>query len=103
MSNIGPLALEDENSGQVFLGGGMVQGSEYAESIADRIDEQVCKIINYCEQKAIEIILDNRVIIDLVVEKLLDSETIDGAEFRTLLSTYTILPEKNAPYISKFN
>nr|YP_010241837.1 cell division protein FTSH [Coscinodiscus wailesii]QTI82752.1 cell division protein FTSH [Coscinodiscus wailesii] len=103
MSNIGPLALEDENSGQVFLGGGMVQGTEYAENIADRIDEQVCKIINYCEQKAIEIILDNRVIIDLVVEKLLDVETIDGAEFRTLLSTYTILPEKNAPYISKFS
>jgi hypothetical protein len=39
----------------------------------------------------------------LVVEKLLDVETIDGAEFRTLLSTYTILPEKNAPYISKFS
>lgn len=102
MSNIGPLALEDENNGQVFLGGGMIQGTEYAENIADRIDEQVCNIINYCEQKAIEIILDNRVIIDLVVEKLLDVETIDGAEFRTLLSTYTILPEKNTPYVSKF-
>nr|YP_010241976.1 cell division protein FTSH [Coscinodiscus granii]QTI82891.1 cell division protein FTSH [Coscinodiscus granii] len=102
MSNIGPLALEDENSGQVFLGGGMVQGSEYAENIADRIDEQVCKIINYCEQKAIEIILDNRVIIDLTVEKLLNVETIDGEEFRELLSTYTILPEKNTPYVSKF-
>ena len=102
MSNIGPLALEDENTGQVFLGGGMVQGTEYAENIADRIDEQVCKIINYCEQKAIEIILDNRVIIDLTVEKLLNVETMDGEEFRELLSTYTILPEKNAPYVSKF-
>lgn len=102
MSNIGPLALEDENNGQVFLGGGMVQGTEYAENIADRIDEQVCKIINYCEQKAIEIILDNRVIIDLTVEKLLNVETMDGEEFRKLLSTYTVLPEKNAPYISKF-
>jgi len=102
MSNIGPLALEDENNGQVFLGGGMVQGTEYAENIADRIDEQVCKIINYCEQKAIEIILDNRVIIDLAVEKLLNVETMDGEEFRELLSTYTILPEKNTPYISKF-
>ena len=102
MSNIGPLALEDENSGQVFLGGGMIQGTEYAENIADRIDEQVCKIINYCEQKAIEIILDNRVIIDLTVEKLLNVETIDGEEFRELLSTYTILPEKNTPYVSKF-
>lgn len=103
MSNIGPIALEDENNGQVFLGGNMGQdGSEYAESIADRIDDQVCKIINYCEQKAIEIILDNRVVIDLSVEKLLDVETLDGAEFRELVSEYTVLPDKKTPYISKF-
>jgi len=103
MSNIGPVALEDENTGQVFLGGNMQQGSEYAENIADRIDDEVCKIIDYCEQKAIEIISDNRVIIDLIVEQLLDIETMDGEEFRELLSTYTILPRKNAPYISKFS
>ena len=103
MSNIGPIALEDENNGQVFLGGNMGQdGSEYAENIADRIDDQVCKIINYCEQKAIEIILDNRVVIDLSVEKLLDVETLDGAEFRELISEYTVLPDKKTPYISKF-
>nr|YP_010595134.1 cell division protein FTSH [Paralia sulcata]WAJ57869.1 cell division protein FTSH [Paralia sulcata] len=103
MSSIGPIALEDENTGQVFLGGGTVQGSEYADSIADRIDEQVCKIVNYCEQKAIEIISDNRVIIDLAVEKLLDIETMDGTEFRELVSTYTVLPNKDTPYISKFD
>ena len=103
MSNIGPMALEDENTGQVFLGGNMTQGSEFAENIADRIDDEVIKIINYCEEKAIEIISDNRVIIDLVVERLLDVETMDGEEFRQLLSTYTVLPQKNGPYISKFN
>nr|YP_009093344.1 putative plastid division protein [Cerataulina daemon]AIR76017.1 putative plastid division protein [Cerataulina daemon] len=103
MSNIGPVALEDENTGQVFLGGNMSTGSEYAENIADRIDEEVCKIINYCEQKAIEIVSDNRVIIDLIVEKLLDVETMDGDEFRQLLSTYTVLPNKDLPYVSKFN
>ncbi len=103
MSNIGPMALEDENTGQVFLGGNMTQDSAYAENIADRIDDEVCKIIDYCEQKAIEIIADNRVIIDLIVERLLEVETIDGEEFRELLSTYTILPQKNAPYVSKFN
>ena len=103
MSNIGPMALEDQNTGQVFLGGNMTSDLEYAENIADRIDNEVCKIINYCEQKAIEIIFDNRVIIDLIVEKLLDIETMDGDEFRQLLSTYTILPTKDAPYISKFN
>jgi len=103
MSNIGPMALEDENTGQVFLGGNMTQESGYAENIADRIDDEVCKIINYCEQKAVEIISDNRVIIDLVVERLLDIETMDGEEFRELLSNYTVLPQKDGPYISKFN
>ena len=103
MSNIGPMALEDENTGQVFLGGNMQQGPEFAENIADRIDDEVCKIIDYCEQKAIEIISDNRVIIDLIVEQLLDVETMDGEEFRELLSTYTVLPRKNGTYISKFS
>ena len=88
MSNIGPIALEDDNNEQMFLGG------EYNEAVADRIDTEVCKIINYCEQIATEIILDNRVVIDLAVEKLLDGETIDGDEFRKLVSQYTILPSK---------
>ena len=103
MSNIGPIALEDENNGQIFLGANMTpENSDYAESLADRIDDQVCKIINYCEQKAVEIIVDNRVIIDLIVEKLLDIETMDGTEFREILSTYTVLPDKKTPYVSKF-
>ena len=103
MSNIGPMALEDDNTGQVYLSGNVTPGSEYAENIADRIDDEVCKIIDYCEQKAVEIIFDNRVIIDLIVERLMDIETMDGEEFRELLSTYTILPSKNLPYVSKFN
>ena len=88
MSNIGPIALEDENNEQMFMGG------ESNDAIADRIDTEVCKIINHCEQIAKEIILDNRVIIDLAVEKLLDAETIDGQEFRALVGQYTVLPSK---------
>jgi len=104
MSSIGPIALEDENNGPVFLGTNMtLESSNYAESLADRIDGQVCKIIDYCEQKSIEIIKDNRVIIDVIVEKLLNIETMDGTEFRELLSMYTVLPNKKTPYISKFS
>jgi cell division protease FtsH len=88
MSNIGPMALEGDNE-QMYLGG------EYNEAIADRIDTEVCKIINHCEQIATEIVLDNRVVIDLAVEKLLDAETLDGVEFRKLVREYTLLPSKN--------
>ena len=103
MSNIGPIALEDANTGQVFLGGGLAKGPDFADNIADRIDDEVRKIVTYCEQKAINIIRDNRVAIDLVVEKLMDIETLDGPEFRQLLSTYTVLPNKKLPYVSKFD
>jgi cell division protease FtsH len=88
MSNIGPVALEDDNNDQLFLGG------ESNEAISDRIDIEVCKIIDHCEEVAKEIILNNRVVIDLAVEKLLDEETITGAEFRDLVNSYTVLPEK---------
>ena len=89
MSNIGPIALENDNNEQMFMGGNS------NEAINNRIDAEVCKIINHCEKIAKEIILENRVIIDLVVEKLLDSETISGEDFREILSDYTLLPVKN--------
>lgn len=87
MSSIGPIALEDNNNEQIFMGGN-------EDAISDRIDAEVCKIINHCEQVATKIILDNRVIVDLIVEKLLDAETLTGDEFRMLLKQYTIPPIK---------
>ena len=88
MSSIGPIALEDNNNEQIFLGG-------ENEAITDRIDMEVCKIINHCEKVATKIVLDNRVIIDLIVERLLDTETITGDEFRELMQEYTIPPSKS--------
>jgi cell division protease FtsH len=43
-------------------------------------------------------VLDNRVVIDLIVEKLLDAETLNGDEFRELVKKYTVLPNKNSSY-----
>jgi cell division protease FtsH len=91
MSNIGPIALENDDNEQMFTSTG---DSEYNENLADRIDTEVCKIINYCENLATKIILDNRTIIDLAVEKLLEVETLDGEDFRELVKQYTILPTK---------
>ena len=87
MSSIGPIALEDNNNEQIFVGGN-------EDAISDRIDAEVCKIVKHCEQVATKIVLDNRVIIDLIVEKLLDAETLTGDEFRELVNQYTISPIK---------
>jgi cell division protease FtsH len=83
MSSLGPIALETNNNEQIFKG-----------EMSNRIDSEVCRIINHCEQLATRIIRDNRVIIDLIVERLLDAETLNGDEFRDLVKQYTIPPVK---------
>jgi cell division protease FtsH len=83
MSILGPIALENENNEMLFKG-----------DMSNRIDDEVCRIIAHCEKLATRIIRDNRVIIDLIVERLLEAETLDGNEFRTLLEQYTIPPAK---------
>ncbi len=83
MSTLGPIALENENNEMLFKG-----------EMSNRIDDEVCRIISHCEQLATRIIRDNRVIIDLIVERLLEAETIDGNDFRSLLEQYTIPPVK---------
>ena len=87
MSSIGPIALEDNNNQQIFVGG-------EKDSMTNRIDTEVSKILNHCEEVATKMILHNRVVIDLMVEKLLDSETITGEEFKELVKQYTIPPIK---------
>ena len=79
MSIIGPIALEDETESSI---------------LASRIDTEVIKIINHCEQIANIIVSENRVVIDYIVEKLLEVETLDGDEFRNIVRTYTVLPNK---------
>lgn len=92
MSDLGPLSLEEQNS-EVFLGGGLNR-SEYSEEISSRIDTQVREIVEQCHQNARQIIRDNRVAIDRLVDLLIEKETIDGDEFRKILSEYTDVPEK---------
>ena len=95
MSNIGPLALENQNS-DPFLGRTMGSSSEYSEDIASRIDMQIRSIIQHCHNETVQIIKDNRVVIDKLVDLLIEKETISGEEFRSIVSEYTLVPEKNS-------
>jgi cell division protease FtsH len=79
MSNIGPVAMENKANRQMF---------------ANRINIEVSKIVNHCEKSAAKIILDNRILIDLAVDKLLEVETLEGEDFKKLIQQYTISASK---------
>lgn len=92
MSSIGPLALESQGT-DPFLGRSMgASTSEYSEDVASRIDLQVRSIIQHCHVEAIMIIKENRVVIDKLVDILIEKETIDGDEFRSIIAEYSSLP-----------
>ncbi|MBO9998408.1 MAG: ATP-dependent zinc metalloprotease FtsH2 [Cyanobacteria bacterium SID2] len=93
MSDLGPLSLESQ-SGEVFLGRDLMTRSEYSEEIAARIDAQVHTIVEQCYKDACQMVRDNRVAVDRLVDLLIEKETIDGEEFRQILSEYTQVPEK---------
>nr|YP_009392758.1 Cell division protein FTSH [Bostrychia tenella]ARW61320.1 Cell division protein FTSH [Bostrychia tenella] len=94
MSNIGPLSLENADSNP-FLGRGMGSSGEYSDEIAIKIDKQIQDIVQECHKKTIEIIKNNRVIIDKLVDILIEKETIDGQEFRNIIKQYTNIPQKS--------
>lgn len=93
MSSIGPLSLENEDSNP-FLGRGMGNMNEYSDEIAQKIDQQIQNIINECYERTIDIIKNNRVIIDKLVDILIEKETIDGQEFRSIIQQYAEVPSK---------
>jgi len=93
MSELGPLMLESQGS-EVFLGGGWMNRSEYSEDVATKIDEQVRQILNFCYLKAKKILSDNRVVMDRLADILVERETLDGEEFRSIVAEYVPIPEK---------
>jgi cell division protease FtsH len=95
MSDLGPVALETMGS-QVFLGRNLMPRSEYSEDMAGKIDEQVRAIANYGYSRARQILREHRPLIDTLVDRLLEVETMDGEEFRALVQQYTEVPEKAA-------
>ena len=102
MSTIGPISL-DSGGGQVFLGRGVRNGNELSTVIADKIDDQVKTIVKHCYDQALDIIKKNRIVMDQLVDRLIEEETIEGEEFRKYVAMYTKLPQKLVPVSKKLN
>jgi cell division protease FtsH len=93
MSELGPLSLEAGNQ-EVFLGRDLMTRSEVSDAIANKIDEAVRQIVQSCYAETVKLVAANRACMDRVVELLIEKETLDGDEFRSVVSEFTTIPEK---------
>ncbi|WP_328330092.1 ATP-dependent zinc metalloprotease FtsH [Kribbella sp. NBC_00382] len=69
-----------QDSGEPFLGRDLGSQRNYSEEIAAAVDEEVGKLILNAHQEAFDILVENRAVLDALVEELLEKETLDKAE-----------------------
>jgi len=90
MSDLGLVALESSNN-EIFLGRGLMPRTEYSEEVSTQIDHQVRAIAIRCYEEARRLIRENRTLVDRLVELLLEQETIEGEEFRQIVTEHADL------------
>ena len=93
MSDLGPMSLEAGNQ-EVFLGRDLMTRSDMSDSIASRIDDAVRQIVQSCYTETLALVNANRPCMDRVVELLIEKESLDGEEFRSLVAEFTEVPVK---------
>src|SRR6478672_3630132 len=81
---VGPMAWSSQQA--VFLGEDlMTSGREYSDDTAKLLDEEVARILTEQEHRASELIQKHRRGLELIAERLLDEETIDGRDVANLI------------------
>lgn len=71
---------------QVFLGRDYGESQDYSPRTAERIDDEVSRIMTEAHSRAKKILEDNRAQLDLMVEVLLERETVEGDAVKALLN-----------------
>ena len=82
MSDLGPVQLEHKEEG-VFLGRDYNKTRNFSDAVALEIDEEVRKIVNECYKKATKILKDNKDLVMLLSDTLIEKETITKEEIET--------------------
>jgi cell division protease FtsH len=88
---IGPMAV-GESENEVFLGRELVQRRHLSESVAERVDSEVKRLLDEAYVRAIETLGANRQLLEKIAEALLERETLDREEVE-LLARGEPLPE----------
>jgi len=80
---IGMVNYENDDD-EVFIGRDLAHTRSYSESVANRIDDEVRKIIDECYAEAKRILLENKDVLEACADLLIKKERITREEFEAL-------------------
>jgi len=82
-SVLGPMVYGQKDE-MVFLGKEFTEQRDYSESVAEKIDIEVKELVGDAYQRAKDILLKHRDVLDVLAEKLLEHETVDAKELEEI-------------------
>ncbi len=94
LSSLGPLTFGDDNN-EVFLGRSVSQRKEISDQTAQKIDEEMRKIIDINYQRAKEILTANLDKLHLMAEGLIKYETIDAKQIAEIMAGHPPSPPED--------
>ena len=94
MSDLGPVQYESASEGSVFLGRDYNKNRNFSSNTGQAIDQAVKTIIERCYEDAKKILKENRDLLDLLADTLIDKETLTKEEIDHLVEHGT-LPEED--------
>jgi cell division protease FtsH len=83
--NLGPLAFGKKEE-QIFLGREISQHRDYSEQTAQKIDDEVLRIVTLAYQKTSELIKGNIETLHLMAKTLLEKETLDAKDIDAIMA-----------------
>jgi len=83
-SDIIGMVNYDNDDDEVFIGRDLAHTRSYSENIANRIDDEVKKIIDECYAEAKRILLENKDVLDACANLLIEKERVTREEFESL-------------------
>ena len=86
MSSLGPIQYE-RNTGNVFLGRDYMTDKNFSDQVALEIDQEVRKIISECYDLGEETLKENRKLLDLIAQHLVEIETLTKEDITELVET----------------
>jgi len=84
MSDLGPLSYGKKEEA-IFLGREFAQHQDYSESTAKEIDQEVRRIIDRAYKVSHDVISTHKNSLDRIARRLLEKETLEGAEVNDIL------------------
>jgi cell division protease FtsH len=81
---LGPVAL-GRQQGSMFMGRDIASERDFSEETASMIDEEVSDLVAVAYQRAKDVLVGNKQVLDKLAEMLVEKETVDSEELSQLL------------------